>query len=311
MIELGRITLSNPFMLAPLAGYTDLPFRRLCREKGAAMGCTELISIEGIVRNHDKTWELMRIGDDERPVAIQLFGKDVDQFSRAAQLTERLGPDCIDINMGCCAKKVCGPGSGAGLLRDTALLGRIASAVVRAVSIPVSAKIRIGYSEQTKNYREVVRILEDAGVNHIAVHGRTASQQYSGKADWNIISEVVAMTALPVIGSGDIASLDEARRRLAESGCRAVMIGRAAMGNPWIFSGEQPTPQEQAEMAIRHLNMMMEHYGDYGLVLARKHIVRYLHGFRNAAHERGAIATSTSPEWVIDRLRRLAVEAHN
>ena len=299
MISLGSISLKNPLVLAPLAGYTDLPFREICSSHGAALVYTELLSAEAITRRHPKTLQMMKISDKERPVIIQIFGKDVSIMADAAKIAEELSPDGIDINMGCCMKKVCAPGAGAGLLRNTALLAKIAEAVVKSVKIPVSAKIRIGYTEKEKNYIEVLHILEECGINHVAVHGRTASQQYTGFSNWNIIEEIVSMSKLPIIGSGDIKSFEEAHEKLAFSNCSAVMIGRAAIGNPWIFSGKTPEDEERAEAAKHHLLRMIDGYGDYGLVLARKHLLKYFNGVRGAANLRGKIANTTSLDFLI------------
>ena len=299
MISLGSLSLKNPLVLAPLAGYTDLPFREICSSHGAALVYTELLSAEAITRRHPKTLNMMKISDKERPVIIQIFGKDPSIMAEAAKIVEELSPEGIDINMGCCMKKVCAPGAGAGLLRNTPLLARIAEAVVKSVKIPVSAKIRTGYADKEKNYHEVVRILEDCGVNHIAVHGRTASQQYTGFSNWNIIAEIVSMSKLPIIGSGDIKSFEEAHEKLTFSKCSAVMIGRAAIGNPWIFSGKTPEDKQRAEAAKMHLLRMVDCYGDYGLVLARKHLLKYFNGVRGAANLRGKIANTTSLDFLI------------
>ena len=299
MISLGSISLENPLVLAPLAGYTDLPFREICSSHGASLVYTELLSAEAITRRHPKTLQMMKISDKERPVIIQIFGKDPSTMAEAAKITEELSPEGIDINMGCCMKKVCAPGAGAGLLRNTLLLSRIAEAVVKSVKTPVSAKIRIGYTEKEKNYLEVVRILEECGINHIAVHGRTASQQYTGLSNWNIIAEIASVSKLPVIGSGDIKSYHEAFEKLNFSNCTAVMIGRAAVGNPWIFSGNTPEDKERAEAAKLHLLRMIDFYGDYGLVLARKHLLKYFNGVRGAANLRGKIANTTSLDYLV------------
>ncbi len=281
-------------VLAPMAGFTDSPFRRIARRHGAALVYTELISAEGITRGNRKTFDLMRYHPEERPIAIQLFGKEAHVMAEAARRVEQLGPDLIDINMGCCAPRVCSGGSGAGLLQDPALAGEIASAVTAAVRLPVSVKIRIGWDESTRNYRELVPRLEDAGVSLIAVHGRTRAQKYTGSADWEAISAITASSKLPVIGNGDIQSHQEALYRLKTSGCAAVMIGRSAVGNPWIFNGKSPSASELAGEVRIHLALMNEFYGEAGIILMRKHLARYFHGFRNAARLRGALVRSMS-----------------
>ncbi|MCU0845234.1 MAG: tRNA dihydrouridine synthase DusB [Spirochaetes bacterium] len=286
--------LTGRLVLAPMAGFTDSPFRRIARRHGAALVYTELVSAEGIARGNRKTHELMRFLPEERPIAIQLFGKEAGVMAEAARRVEQLGPDVIDINMGCCAPRVCSGGSGAGLLQDPALAGQIAAAVTGAVGIPVSVKIRIGWDESTRNYRELVPRLEDAGVSLIAVHGRTRAQKYTGSADWDAIALIAAASKLPVIGNGDIHSYGDAIARLETSGCAAVMIGRAAIGNPWIFSGLRPSVANLAEEVRSHLRLMREFYGEPGIVLMRKHLARYFHGFRNAARLRAALVRSIS-----------------
>jgi nifR3 family TIM-barrel protein len=293
MLSVKSLTLDGPLVLAPMAGYSDSVFRRIVRRHGAALTVTELISAEGIVRMNRNTRKLLRFADDERPLGIQIFGKNPEVMGEAARVVESLGPDLIDINMGCCAQKVCHHGMGAALLKDPAALGRIAESVVKSVSLPVSAKIRVGWDLSTRNYREVVTALEDAGVDFITVHGRTRSQMYTGEADWDIIREIASVSRLPIVGNGDIASHAEALARLEDSGCAAVMIGRGAVGNPWIFSGAAPSFTEIVAQAKEHLLMMEECYGDYGIILTRKHLVKYLHGFHNASKVRVALLRST------------------
>ncbi len=285
MIQVKNLTIDGDLVMAPLAGFTDSPFRRIVREHGAAMTVSELISAEGIVRRIDKTLRLLRFHESERPLAIQIFGNKPSTMAEAARGVERLKPDLIDINMGCPAPKVCrgGEGAGSALLRNPEKVFEVAEAVVRAVALPVSAKIRTGWDDRTLNYQEVVRALESAGVSIISVHGRTVSQKYSGKADWDIIRRIREMTSLPVIGNGDIGSHKEAGERLAETGCAAVMIGRGALGNPWIFSGREPSWRELVVQMKRHLCLMADFYGEYGVVLMRKHFAKYIHGFRHAS----------------------------
>ncbi len=296
--------IAGRLILAPMAGFTDSPYRRIARRHGAAMVYTELVSAEGIVRGNRKTLDLMRFHPEERPIAIQLFGKEADVMAEAARRVERLGPDLIDINMGCSAPRVCSGGSGAGLLQNPAFAGEIAAAVTGAVRLPVSVKIRIGWDESTKNYLELVPRLEDAGVSLIAVHGRTRAQKYTGSADWEAIAAIAAVSKLPIIGNGDIRSHRDALDRLTTSGCAAVMIGRAAVGNPWIFNGAAPTASELAEEVRTHLRLMSGFYGERGIVLMRKHLARYFHGFRNAARLRGALVRSSSFDEAIDLIGR-------
>lgn len=285
------IQLQNPIMLAPMAGYTDSPFRRIARSFGAGMVFTELISADGIVRHNKKTLDLLTFTPYERPLGIQIFGNDPAIMQEAACQLLSLKPDCIDINCGCCAPKVCNNGKGAGLLKDVDLLYKIACAVVSSIHVPVSAKIRLGFSQGTKNYMEVVHALEEAGVAFITVHGRTRDQYYSGKADWEAITHIARTAKVPIVGNGDITSYDDALRKLQSSGCSAVMIGRAALGNPWIFCGKTPSWEEKCETIALHYKLMIEQYGSYGVILMRKHIVHYLKGFPGASKLRQKIMT--------------------
>ena len=293
MITIGKLALKSPFVLAPLAGYTDIPFRALCHAHGASLVFTELISAEGLVRRGKKTIDLMAVTQEERPVGIQIFGKDPAVMAEGATIAvEMFHPELIDINMGCCVPKVTNGGSGAAILKDTARLRAIFSAVKNAVDIPVSAKIRLGWDHSSKNYRETVDILAGEGSNHVTVHGRTRSMYYTGLADWDAIAEIASFSPIPVIGNGDISSHEAALERLRSSGCAAVMIGRKAIGNPWIFSGDVPTWNERVSTARTHFDAMVSYYGDYGVILARKHISQYFHGFKNSAHIRGELVTA-------------------
>lgn len=303
MIKLANIEINSPILLAPLAGLTDLPFRLICHQHGAGMVFSELISAEGIVRNNPKTIDLLRISDEERPVSIQIFGHKPDVMAEAAKFVETLNPTAIDINMGCCAPKVCRGNSGAALLKDLDVLYKVASSVVKSVSIPVSAKIRIGWDSDSKNYLDTVSTLQDAGIAFISVHGRTKQQKYTGLADWEIISEIAEHANVPIVGNGDILTYNDALKRLKESGCSAVMIGRAAVGNPWIFSNKTPSLTERLNLIKKHLDMMIDYYGDYGIILMRKHIVKYIHGFRNSSSVRGKLVLAKSRQEIHDLLK--------
>lgn len=305
MIELGRIKLAGPLVLAPIAGFTDSPFRRICVSHGCGLTMTELISAEGIVRKNKKTMDLLKFSEGERPFAIQIFGRKPDTLAAAAEVVETLSPDLIDINMGCPARKVVGSGNGSALLKDPALIAKIAGAVVKRTSLPVSAKIRIGWDESTLNYLDVVKALEDSGISLIIVHGRTRAQQYSGRADWNVIKEIREKSSVPVIGNGDIDSYGKALEMMEFSGCPAVMIGRGAIGNPWIFSGRTPEPAEIFDTVKLHLDLMLDEYGERGIHMMRKHIVRYIHSTKNAARARSAIVHAVSRDEIFDILNDL------
>jgi len=305
MIDSEKIKLTSPFVLAPIAGFTDSVFRKICVKHGCALTFTELISCNGIVRNNSKTVAMLKFTGDERPLGIQIFGNDPVVMAEAASFVETLNPDLIDINMGCPARKVCGSESGAFLLRDPGLINKITSAVVKRVKIPVSAKIRTGWDDDNKNYRDVVKALEDGGISLISVHGRTRVQQYSGTADWDIIKEINSIASVPVIGNGDIRSHEQGIDMLHSSGCPAVMIGRGAIGNPWIFSAHTPSIREIKDQIREHLFMMIEEYGEFGIKLMRKHIVKYIHGIRNASSLRSRILQSMDVEEILETVELL------
>ena len=301
MTQLAGIQLKSPVLLAPMAGYTDSPFRRIALDYGAGMVFTELISADGIVRRNRKTLDMMKFHEEERPLGIQIFGSDPAIMADAAGYVETLSPDCIDINMGCSAPKVCNNGKGAGLLRDPELVSRIAGAVAGAVTLPVSAKIRLGWDVNSMNYAEVMHALVEAGISFVTVHGRTRAQKYGGEADWESIAEIAQNAPVPVIGNGDIQSHGDAVEKLETTGCEAVMIGRDAQGNPWVFSSREPDMDERLSVIRRHYQMMLEEHGDYGVVLMRKHVVKYIHGVRNATKVRtGLIHAETMEE--VDKL---------
>lgn len=293
MIDFGNIKAASRLMLAPIAGFTDSPYRRIARRHGAGLVVTELISAEGVVRKNMKTLDLAVFHEEERPVAIQIFGNDPDIMSEAAVIVESLGPDIIDINMGCPARRICASGSGAALLMNPKKIYDIAGSMVKSVRIPVTAKIRLGWDHDSLSYSDTIRALQDAGVSMIFVHGRTRAQQYGGAADWNVIQDIVTRSQIPIVGNGDISSYQEANKRMEFSGCPAVMIGRAAIGNPWIFSGRSPSMLEVVNQIKEHLDLMLDLYGERGIMLMRKHFVRYIHAFRGAKHIRQDLVIAT------------------
>ncbi len=295
-MKIGNIEIDKNIVLAPLAGYTDSPYRRIAKKHGAGLSFTELISSEGIVRRIWKTFDLLKFTDKERPIGVQIFGRDPDVMGGAAAIVEELKPDLIDINTGCSVRRIVRSGSGAALLDNPMLLGKIASSVVKAVKIPVSAKIRIGIDESNKNYGEILKILEDSGVSLISVHGRTRTQGFKGEADWDIIKKIKENAGIPVIGNGDIVSHQEALDRLETSGCDAVMVGRGAVGNPWIFSGETPLWNDVVDQIKEHLKLMLDFYGEKGIILMRKHMVKYIRNMRNSSKLRSLLVHSTTED---------------
>ncbi|MCX5800269.1 MAG: tRNA dihydrouridine synthase DusB [Candidatus Eisenbacteria bacterium] len=266
---IGSLTLDSRLVLAPLAGIADSTFRLLCKEKGASLVYTEMISADGLVRENAQTLALLSFSEAERYIAIQLFGADPDVMARAAEKAMRFNPDMIDLNFGCPARKIVGKQAGCALLNNLALLRKIAAAVVSAVGVPVTAKIRSGWDDKSMNADRVSEMLEDCGVKAVAVHARSRADKFSGKADWEVIARVKSSVNIPVIGNGDVTAPEDAARMLEETGCDAVMIGRGALGNPWIFSrtrhflatGELPAPpseKERLEFLLRHIALAEE-----------------------------------------------------
>jgi tRNA-dihydrouridine synthase B len=226
---------NNPFVLAPMAGITDRVFRRFMRQQGAGILTSELISANGLMYNSDKTKNLMRFFESERPIGIQIFGEDIESLVNAAQFVEQLGADFVDINLGCPVKKVVKKGAGSALLKEPDKLRNMCRAIKSKITIPLTIKIRTGWDQNTRNALEIVQLAYDEGVTWVAIHGRTRSQAYTGQADWDYIAGVKANSPIPIIGNGDITSAPIAVSRLKDSQCDAVMIGRGCLKNPWIF----------------------------------------------------------------------------
>jgi nifR3 family TIM-barrel protein len=265
-------------------GFTDWPFRVLCRELGSAMSYTEFVNVDEYAhaRREGNTVKLkLRFSESERPIAFQIYGHVDERMVETARALQDLGPDIIDINLGCAIRKIAERGAGAGMLKDPARIGRLFASLSTALQIPVTAKIRLGWDARHRNYLEVARALEENGCSLIAVHARTKEQAMSGPADWQAIAEVKTQAHIPVLGNGNIHTVEDIERMKRETGCDGVMIGRAAIGNPWIFSHrrkETVTLEESIAMARRHLGMMIELYGPkFGCIIFRKHAVRYVH----------------------------------
>ncbi len=304
--------------LAPLAGVTDWPFRVLCFEQGCDCAYTEMVSAMGYLcapKGQPATENLLIRDAREPKLILQLFGKEPEIMAKAAAELSRSGKyDGIDINMGCPAHKVACAGEGSGLMRTPEIASAIMEQVVKASVLPVSVKLRLGWDSDAINVLEMARRAEDAGVQEIAVHGRTRQQQYSGEADWDMIGRVKQTVHVPVIGNGDIFTAQDAIRRMEETGVDGVMIARGSMGNPWIFrqikacmaglAAPMPTSEERLEMILRHYHMLLAWKEEYVAVREmRKHIAWYLHGLRGAAQMRTKINTLTKPEEVFEALR--------
>lgn len=316
-LKIGDVAIDNPVILAPMAGVTDLPFRLLCRRKGAGLLCMEMVSAKAIYYHNRNTEALLEIHPEEHPVSLQLFGSEPELMGEMAKRIEERPFAILDINMGCPVPKVVNNGEGSALMKNPKLAGEIMASVVKAVKKPVTIKIRKGFDDEHINAVEMAKIAEDSGIAAIAVHGRTREQYYSGKADWDIIRQVKETVSIPVIGNGDVTDAFCAEKMLNETGCDGVMVGRAARGNPWIFAqiaqylkeGILPTPIEREEIRqtiLEHAGLMVEYKGEYLAVREmRKHISWYTTGMPGSAEFRGRINTMESLEELTDSVNQL------
>jgi nifR3 family TIM-barrel protein len=290
-------------ILSPMAGFSDLPYRMIARDFGSAMSYTEFVSADGLLHGNEKTRRLLDFHPTEFPITFQVFGSDEDKIVEACKMIESWGPTIIDLNMGCSVAKVSGRGAGAALLCEPAKIGRIFARLTKSLSVPVTGKIRLGWDDRSRNYLTVARALEDNGASLVAVHGRTKAQAYNGVADWSAIAEIKQAVTIPVIGNGDVKCVADVARIKKQTGCDGVMIGRAAIGNPWIFSRKdrhEVTFAEKAALIRRHLSLMLDYYGEnYGLILFRKHVVKYISEIRGAAAMRESFLTATTAEYFI------------
>ena len=306
-LKIGSVELNNPFILAPMAGVCDLPFRLLCKEKGAAMVCTEMVSAKAIYYNNKNTKELLTIDKNEGPVSLQLFGSEPKLMAEMAKRIEEIPFDILDFNMGCPVPKVVNNGEGSALMKNPVLAGHIIEAMANAISKPVTVKIRAGFDAEHINAVEIAKIAENSGAAAITVHARTREQYYSGKADREIIRLVKEAVTIPVIGNGDIDCYESAKHMLEYTGCDGVAIGRGAEGNPWIFEElnakyagldyNKPSLEEVKEMIMRHARMLIDYKGEYiGIREMRKHAAWYTAGFKGASKIRGRLNEASSIE---------------
>ena len=307
-LKIGNVELENRYILGPMAGVTDLPFRLLCREQGAGLLCMEMVSAKAIYYNNRNTESLLEIHPDERPVSLQLFGSDPKIMSEMAKRIEERPFAILDVNMGCPVPKVVKNGEGSALMKNPKLVYEIVSALVKAIDKPVTVKIRKGFDDDHVNAVEIAKIIEEAGAAAVAVHGRTREQYYSGKADWDIIRQVKEAVSIPVIGNGDVTSPQKADELVRQTGCDGIMIARGAQGNPWIFSGmihweetgelpPRPDKDEIRKMMLRHARLQLEYKGEFsGIREMRKHVAWYTKGLKGAARLREKVNAVESLE---------------
>lgn len=311
-IKIGSIELRNNILLAPMAGITDLPFRLICEKYGAGLTCTEMISSKGLYYNDSKTKLLLNIQNEKRPIAAQIFGSDIEAMKYAAEYVSKI-VDIVDINMGCPAPKIVKNGDGSRLLLNLDLVGDIAKAVVKSSKVPVTVKIRKGWDSNNIVAVEAAKILEEAGVSAITIHGRTRAEYYSGKSDWEIIRKVKESVSIPVIGNGDINSKEDAKRMFEQTNVDGIMIGRSSIGNPWIFEeilnyleGNETRiidKKEKLETIIKHIELEVEEKGeDIAIKEMRKHLAHYIRNEKDASIVRQKINSIDKKEELIDCL---------
>jgi nifR3 family TIM-barrel protein len=313
-MNIGTLSLKNAMILAPMAGITNLPFRRITRDFGVALTFTEMISANGLIRGMKKSRHYLDAHSDDRPLGVQIFGAEPAVMEEAAKIITHVGADLLDINMGCPVKKVVKTGAGAALMKDPARITAILKAVRRSTHLPLTVKLRAGWRPQDINIMEISRIAEDCGVDAVIVHPRTADQGFGGTADWLLIASVKKQLRIPVIGNGDIRNGEDAVRMMRTTGCDGVMVGRGCLGNPWIFHQMDERLQDRVEplppslihrehMIIRHLNLEMAYAGEAaGLKIFRKHLLWYTKGLKGGAHFRQMISTVEDKNLLLDRL---------
>lgn len=318
---IGDVEIKNPVVLAPMAGISNTSYRKIIKEMGAGLIYAEMVSDKAVSFNNEKTLNMLKMDERERPIAQQIFGSDVESFIIAAKKIEELmHPDIIDINMGCPVPKVAlRSQAGSALLKDVTKIKEIVSAVVNAVNVPVTVKIRSGWDDNHINAVEVAKVCESAGAKAIAIHGRTRSQGYSGKADWNIIKQVKESVSIPVIGNGDVTSIKEFERMMEETNCDAVMIGRGCIGNPWLIRDcvsfinneqiKEVTIEERINMMKRHLNMLIEDKNEKAAMLEiRSHLLYYFKAMPDSKKIKNSICTAKTKDELLNILDNYLID---
>ncbi len=316
MLKFGNLSLANPLLMSPLCGVTDIPFRALVREQGAALTHTQMVSCAALARGGaKKTKRIMELRPDEPPIGIQLFGCELSEMAEAARISQAEGANLISINFGCPVPKVVAHNGGSALLKEPARVEAITRAVVEATPLPVVPKIRIGWDATQVNAVEIGKRIEAAGAAGLVIHGRTRAQGYAGLADWDVISAVKKAVSIPVIGNGDLFEPQDAAERMRQTGVDGVMFGRGAMGNPWIFSRSlavlnghgvpaAPSPRERVATLKRHIQLNWDYKGQPGLPEMRKHAMWYLKGLPYSAQVRAEINATLDYDQVIEILER-------
>ena len=320
-LKIGSLELADNLLLAPMAGITSLPMRLLARDQGASLCFTEMVSVNGLVRDGRKSFELMRSSDEDRPLGVQLFGDDPDLLAEGARLSESYA-DLIDINMGCPVKKVVGGGAGSALLQSPEKIRAIVRTVRRATNLPFTVKIRSGWSGDSVNYLHIGQIAADEGADAITLHPRTRNQMFEGRSDWSHITALTESLQIPVLGSGDLFTAVDVIDMLRQTGCAGVMVARGALGNPWIFRQAlqlrrsdtllPPLPEERFAVAMRHLELFITDIGEKIAVREmRKHLCWYAKGLNGAAHFRGAVNRLESLKEIESAMREFFLQENH